>query len=232
MTPEEPKPMSRATAVAYALALPLSLLALVFWPAGSLTWTPGWVFAAVLAAAFGASAAYLAKVNPVIYRARARFQDGTKGWDLVLLAIMLPAMMAVIPLAAYDAARAHWSNAPLWVVLLGYAAIIAGIAGTAWAQAVNPFFEPGVRLQTERGQHVIDTGPYRLVRHPGYSSALLLFIGLALALGSWWALIPAGLASAILVLRTALEDSLLRRSLDDYEAFTRRTRARLIPGVW
>ena len=103
---------------------------------------------------------------------------------------------------------------------------------TAWAQAVNPFFEPGVRIQSERRQRVFDTGPYRVIRHPGYSSALLLFVGMALSLGSFWALVPAALASAILVLRTALEDRLLRAELAGYEDYTRRIRWRLAPGLW
>ena len=66
----------------------------------------------------------------------------------------------------------------------------------AWAETVNPFFEPGVRIQTERGHYVIDTGPYAIIRHPGYFAAILLFTGVALSLGSWWALIPAGFAVA------------------------------------
>lgn len=121
---------------------------------------------------------------------------------------------------------------PGWVVVAGYVATLAGMAITAWAQAVNPFFEPGVRIQSERHQHVIDTGPYRFVRHPGYVAALLLFFGMALALASLWALAPAAMASAFLVLRTAWEDRLLRAELPGYADYARRVRARLIPGIW
>jgi protein-S-isoprenylcysteine O-methyltransferase Ste14 len=97
---------------------------------------------------------------------------------------------------------------------------------------VNPFFEPGVRIQTERHQRVIDAGPYRFVRHPGYFSALLLFFGMALALESFWALAPAALASAFVVLRTSWEDRLLRAELAGYGDYSRRVRWRLFPGVW
>ncbi|WP_422418727.1 methyltransferase family protein [Pseudomonas sp. GZD-222] len=228
----DPEPMSRRTAVAYALGLPLALLVLIFLPAGSLAWRPGWIFLGVLVLAFALSALLLARVNPVIYRARSRFQAGTKGWDKALLAFMLPAMVAVLPVAALDAGRFHDSLVPGWLVLLGYGAALAGIAVTAWAQAVNPFFEPGVRIQSERHQRVIDNGPYRFVRHPGYIAALWLFFGMALALGSFWALLPAAVAAALLVVRTTWEDRLLQAELDGYAEYARRVRYKLVPGIW
>jgi protein-S-isoprenylcysteine O-methyltransferase Ste14 len=224
--------MPLAKAVAYAIGLPLALLVLIFLPAGTLGWPNGWVFVIVLILAFGASALVLARVNPVIYRARSRFQPGTKGWDKALLAIILPMMVAIIPVASLDAARFHWSHVPLWLAALGYVVLVAGIAVTAWAQAVNPFFEPGVRIQSERDQRVIGGGPYRFVRHPGYVAALVMFFGMALGLGSLWAFVPAALASAALVLRTAWEDRLLRTALPGYEAYARKVRWRLLPGLW
>jgi protein-S-isoprenylcysteine O-methyltransferase Ste14 len=219
-------------AIGYAIGLPLALLLLIFLPAGSISWRPGWVFIAVLIVAFGISALVLARVNPIIYRARSRFQPGTKGWDKALLAVVLPAMVAILPVAALDAGRFHWSAVPDWVAVVGYVAAVAGIAVTAWAQAVNPFFEPGVRIQSERHHHVIDTGPYRFVRHPGYVAALMLFFGMALALGSFWALVPAVLASAALVLRTSWEDRLLRAELPGYADYASDVRSRLLPGIW
>src|SRR3546814_9245373 len=160
-TPQDPPPMPPAKIIVYAITLPLSLLLLIFWPAGSLGWRPGWLFVAIVVIGFGVSGLVLARVNPVIYRARSRFQPGTKGWDKALLAVILPAMVAILPVAALDAGRRHWSQVPLWLVAGGYAALLAGIAVTARAQAVNPFFEPGVRIQSERHQRVIDSGPYR-----------------------------------------------------------------------
>jgi protein-S-isoprenylcysteine O-methyltransferase Ste14 len=230
--PVEPKPMSRGAAVAYATGLPLGLLALVFGPVGWIGWRPGWFFIATLAASFAVSVLVIALVNPVIFRARSRFQKGTQTWDLVLLAVMLPVMVLEIPLGTLDSGRMHWSLVPTAIVGLGHLLILAAIAGTAWAQAVNPFFEPGVRIQQERGQHVISTGPYALVRHPGYCSAIALCVGIALALASWWALVPAAIASALLVLRTVWEDRLLRTELAGYEGYARRIRFRLVPGLW
>jgi protein-S-isoprenylcysteine O-methyltransferase Ste14 len=224
--------MSRTTAIAYAVGLPLGLLALVFLPVGRLYWLPGWYFIAFVGVAYGASALILARVNPAIYRARSRFQPGTKRWDLILLWFMLPAMVAEVPLATFDAGRMAWSDVPLSVVILGYILLGAGIATTAWAQAVNRFFEPGVRIQRERGQNVVGSGPYAFVRHPGYVGALMMFAGIALALASWWALVPAVWAGAVLILRTSWEDALLQAELDGYADYARRVRFRLVPGIW
>jgi protein-S-isoprenylcysteine O-methyltransferase Ste14 len=228
----DPKPMSRTKAILSAIGSPLILVALVFAPVGTFDWSPGWIFIAVLVATFGLSALLLACVNPMIYRARSRFQPGTKKWDLILLAFMLPAMIVEIPLATLDAGRMRWSEVPLWVVLVGYVLLVAGIAITTWAQAVNPFFEPGVRIQRERAQQVITFGPYRFIRHPGYSAAIAMFVGIPLALASWWALVPAALAIALLVARTGLEDRLLQAELSGYSDYARRTRYRLAPGIW
>jgi protein-S-isoprenylcysteine O-methyltransferase Ste14 len=232
MTVTEPEPMSRAKAIAYAIGLPLALLALVFAPVSRLDWAPGWVFIAFLVIVYGFSALVLWRVNPIIYRARSRFQPGTERWDLVLLWLMLPAMVAEIPLATLDSGRMGWSAVPLSIVIGGYILVGAGTLLGTWAQAVNRFFEPGVRLQKERGQQVISSGPYALVRHPGYVGAVMIFAGLALALASWWALVPAAWASAVLILRTICEDSLLRAGLDGYAVYARRVRFRLLPGIW
>ena len=232
MTVTDPEPMSRAKAISYAICLPLALLMLVFLPAGSLGWRPGWIFIAFLAISYGIAILIMRRVNPAIFRARSRFQTGTKRWDLILVSLILLGMIAEIPLAALDAGRMAWSAMPVSVMILGYILLAAGIALGTWAQAVNRFFEPGVRLQRERGQHVISDGPYAFVRHPGYVSAILVFAGLALALGSWWALLPAAWASGLLILRTSWEDALLHAELEGYADYARRVRFRLMPGLW
>jgi protein-S-isoprenylcysteine O-methyltransferase Ste14 len=224
--------MSRGLALAYGIGTPLIFAALMFVPTGDIGWVRGWVFLAVLVAAFGASTLVIAKVNTVIFRARSRFQRGTEKWDLALVALILAAMMTEIAVASLDAGRMRWSHVPPWVVLLGYVLTVGGVAVTAWAQAVNPFFEPGVRIQSERNQHPISTGPYKFIRHPGYSAAIAMFVGISLALASWWALIPAAVAIALLIARTALEDRLLGAQLPGYAEYAETTRYRLAPWVW
>ena len=101
---------------------------------------------------------------------------------------------------------------PPWLTVVGYVLFVVSMVGIAWVLRVNKYAEPRVRIQAERGQTVIDTGPYAVVRHPFYVLAVLLFGGIPLCLGSLWALLPAACAIGLLVLRTALEDRLLHAS--------------------
>ena len=174
---------------------------------------------------------YLWLVNPEMMAARLRFHKGTKRWDKILLCFLLPPVYAVFLVAALDR-RFHWSPVAWWVRAVGYLLFLVGLGILTWAAAVNKFFERTVRIQTDRGHHVIDTGPYALVRHPGYVGFMLFFVGSALCLGSWWALIPAGLASALLILRTRWEDETLQAELPGYKEYTARVHYKLIPGVW
>jgi protein-S-isoprenylcysteine O-methyltransferase Ste14 len=228
----EPSPAQWRSIVRRSVAVLLVLVLLLFVPAGSISWGRGWLFLLVLVTVFGISAVYVWRINPEIFAARSRIQPGTKRWDRILLGFLFPAMLAIIPVAALDDGRFQWSRMSWWFVGLGYLLLITGTAITAWAQAVNRFFEPGVRIQTERGHHVVHTGPYAIVRHPGYFAACLLFAGVALALGSWWALIPVGFAALLIMIRTEWEDRTLHAELAGYKAYAQRIRFRLIPGVW
>ena len=228
----EPSPAQWRSIVTRSVAALLVLALLLFIPAGSISWTRGWLFLLVLVTDLGVSALYLWRINPEIFAARSRIHPGTKRWDRILLGLLFPAMLAIPPVAALDDGRFHWSRMSWWFVGLGYLLLTTAVAITAWAQAVNRFFEPGVRIQTERGHHVVDTGPYAIIRHPGYFAACLLFPGIALALGSWWALVPAGFAVLLIVIRTAWEDRTLHAELAGYAAYAKRVRFRLIPGVW
>jgi protein-S-isoprenylcysteine O-methyltransferase Ste14 len=141
-------------------------------------------------------------------------------------------MLAIPIVAALDDGRYHRSHVPWWGSLVGYALIIAGFVGVTRATSVNKFFEPSVRIQADRGHRVIDTGPYAIVRHPGYALGYPLFLGMPLALGSLWALIPALLLGPLLVLRTLWEDRTLQAELPGYNEYAQRVRYRLVPGIW
>jgi len=157
---------------------------------------------------------------------------GTKRWDKVLIALLMLSFLALFPLAALDSGRFHWSSVPAWLIVLGYALLCIGFFISIWAEAVNKFAEPSVRIQTERGHKVIDTGPYAIIRHPLYFGSLFLFLGIPLALGSYWALIPAAAATVTIVVRTILEDRTLQNELPGYKEYTSRVPRRLIPGLW
>jgi protein-S-isoprenylcysteine O-methyltransferase Ste14 len=194
--------------------------------------TKGSIFVWVLLGTLAVAGLFLWLVNPEVVVARIRFHRGTKLWDRILLCFFLPAVYAVFVVGAMDAGRFHWSAVPWWVCGLGYVLFLIGVGIFTWAEAVNKFFEVTVRIQADRGQKVIDTGPYAIVRHPGYVGAMLFLVGAALGFGSLWALIPAGLASILLLLRTRWEDQTLQAELPGYKEYAQRTRYRLIPGVW
>ena len=135
--------------------------------------------------------------------------------------------------AALDGGRYHWSP-PLSPVVysVGYVLLAFGYVLMLWAMWTNRFFSAVVRIQTDRGHAVVQEGPYRFVRHPGYVAITPLLAATPFALGSFWALIPAGLGVVLFVIRTALEDAALQRELPGYAEYARKVRYRLVPGVW
>ncbi len=228
----QPTPTQWRSIVVRSVATLLILALLLFLPAGTIAWLRGWLFLLVFVALMVAAALYLWRVNPAIFAARGKIHEGTERLDRILLGFLLAAVLAIVPLASLDDGRFQWSRMSWWIVGVGYLLLNTGMVITAGAQSVNPFFEPGVRIQTERGHRVVDAGPYAVIRHPGYFGALFLFSGLALSLGSWRALIPAGFVTLLLVIRTAWEDRMLQAKLPGYAAYAQQVRFRLIPGVW
>ena len=204
---------------------------LLFLPAGTLDWPLGWLFLIAFTTAMVIAVAVMWRVNPEIFVARSRVQPGTRKLDYLFIAIVVGAIAAILPVAGLDF-RFGWTHMPGWVVALGYGIFALGFAGSIWAPAVNRHFEPGVRIQSDRGQTVIDFGPYAIVRHPGYAAAAILVIGMALSLGSWWALVPALIAIMGSVPRTLFEERVLDAGLPGYRAYKQRVKYRWIPGVW
>ena len=204
---------------------------LLFWPAGTFNWPAAWWFAIAFLVSTLIAVVVIWRVNPEIFVARSRIQPGTQSWDYFFIALIIGGFMLVLPVAGLDF-RYGWSAMPGWFVGFGFVLFILGYAGSIWPVSVNRHFEPGVRIQEDRGQTVIDTGPYAIVRHPGYSAATLLILGMALMLGSYWALIPAVVAILATAVRTVLEERTLHAGLAGYTAYTQRVKYRWVPGVW
>ena len=205
----------------------------MFLAAGDFGWLPGWIFLGVYLVMSAAVVAYLWRVNPEVVVARSNFRrEGEGVAQRVIFVLLFVLFIAMFPVAALDAGRFHWSAVPPWLVGAGYLLTVLGMVGNTWVLSVNKFAEPSVRVQTERGQQVIDRGPYAVVRHPLYATAFLLCAGIPLALASYWALAPAGVAVVVIVVRTALEDRMLQNDLAGYRDYASRVRYRLIPGLW
>ncbi len=226
--PAEPSPVRVALASAASLGL---MVALLFGPAGRLDWTAGWIYLGILVASLRINYACLRRWNPELIERRMHLPSDTKTWDKVWIGFFSPLFVAVYVVASLDAGRGG-STMPAWLWPVGLALFVPGMALFTWSMVVNPFFEKTVRIQTDRNQRVIDTGPYQYVRHPGYVGFFGWILSAPLFLGSWWALVPALLSAAGVIVRTALEDRTLREELDGYEDYARRVRFRLVPGVW
>lgn len=209
-----------------------SLAALLFVPAGRLDWMAGWLYLGIVTANLAINYGHVRRRNPELIRHRMRLGKGTKTWDKLWAGLFTPVFLSAYVVAGLDAGRYGWSDMPLWLWPVGLATFLPGTALFTWSMGVNPFFEKTVRIQKERGHRVIDTGPYRFVRHPGYVGFSGWILSAPLLLGSWWAFIPSVLSLAGLVVRTALEDRTLREELSGYADYARRVRFRLIPGVW
>lgn len=147
------------------------------------------------------------------------------------LVLFTPVVIAIYVVAVLEARDEAWS-APGAAWLLGLAIFVPGWALVIWSMVVNPFFEKTVRIQTDHGHRVIDTGPYAYVRHPGYVGFVGWMLSTPLLLPSAWAFVPALLAVIAVVIRTALEDRTLHAELPGYAEYAARIRFRLIPGVW
>ena len=204
---------------------------LLFASAGTIDWPRAWWFMAAFVVAILVAVAVLYRMNPEIFAARSRIQPGTKLWDYIFITLVIGGMTLILPVAGFDK-RLGGANAPDWVVVVGYVLFVISFIGQTWPQAVNRHFEPGVRIQEDRGQTVIDTGPYAYVRHPGYISGSLLALSIALVLGSWWALVPVAVVIVGLAVRTVFEERTLRAELAGYTDYTRRVKWRWVPGVW
>ena len=213
------------------LMMPLVLLT-IGW---DLAWWQGWLYT-VLFVVIGIGSRVLAeKRHPGLMAERSKFgkDQNVKPWDKVLAPLM--AFSLSIPLFIVAGLDHHfgWSpEFPIWLNILGFILIVPGYAFASWAIIENRFFSSVTRIQMDRGHIVCDSGPYRIVRHPGYAGNIPPLAGIALALGSVWTLIPAIIALIITVIRTILEDQTLHQELPGYREYANRVRYRLIPGIF
>lgn len=207
--------------------------ALLLGSAGRWDWLAAWATVAIYAAWVITTAILVVPRHPDLLMERVdRRAQGVKGWDRAILGVLGLLTVAKYVLAGLEI-RFGWSGGmPDSVQLAGGVTALAGYALVSVSMAVNPFFSTVARIQTDRGHAVATTGPYRWVRHPGYLGASVFELATPLLLGSWYAL-PLGVAGAgFLVLRTGLEDRMLRKELAGYAGFARAVRWRLVPGLW
>lgn len=224
-----------ARMVAQFVVVTVVLPAVIFLAAWTLRWWNAWAYyAAVLVGALSSRLA-IALRHPDLLMERGtsmKSADAKPGDRLIVLlaALLLPTIGLVV--AGLDHRFGWTALLPTGVPIAGLAMLAAGYALGAWAMAANRFFSAVVRIQKERGHTVVTGGPYRVVRHPSYAGGVLATLGIPLLLNSWWAFIPALGVVVLTIVRTRLEDRTLQKELPGYAAYARRTRFRLMPGVW
>ena len=205
---------------------------LLFLSAGRLDWSAAWIYLAISAAVILVNSTILLSTKPAVIAARGQLRQDAKEWDKQLTAIAAVLMLVALVIPGLDF-RFGWSGSfPSALPILGFVALALGYALTSWAMIANPFFETRVRIQSDRGQTVTTSGPYRLVRHPGYVGMVLQSLGTPIGLASWWGLVPGVAVILAFIIRTALEDQTLQQELPGYSAYAQRVRYRLLPGVW
>jgi protein-S-isoprenylcysteine O-methyltransferase Ste14 len=207
----------------------LVLAAILFLSSGHLAWVWAWAY---LGVGLGILIINVLILPAELIAERGQPRDNVKRWDKVLTSIAgLPTL--AVPIVAGLQQRYGWSPQLVPAIhLIGLAFFALGQGLFSWAMASNKYFSTLVRIQMDRGHTVATGGPYRYIRHPGYAGYSVSFLAMSLALGSLWAVIPAGLMAYLLVLRTSLEDRTLQEELPGYKEYSERVRYRLLPGVW
>ncbi|NJD59700.1 MAG: isoprenylcysteine carboxyl methyltransferase [Anaerolineales bacterium] len=213
------------------LLIPITLFACAW----DLSWWQAWIYSMLVFAAGVGGRMWAERRHPGLMEERIQYEKApdVKSWDKILAPLMAVSVAFPLLIVAGLDHRFRWSPPfPIWLNLLGL--ILSGLGYTlaVWALVENRFFSSVVRIQVERGHVVCDTGPYRIVRHPGYLGNILPLAGIVLALSSLWTIIPALAALIIALIRTSLEDRTLQAELPGYSEYAQQVRYRLFPGIY
>ncbi len=207
---------------------------IIFSAAGTLSYTGGWLYLGEMVAIAVVFGVHGVRVDPGLLRERLKppVQKDQPLEDKLVLIPFLLLVFGAMGFMAADAARWHWSAMPPSVQWAGCALLLAAFLFMHWTMRTNSFAAPVVKIQKDRGQMVITTGPYTIVRHPMYFGALFYFAGTSLVLGSWWGLATVPIFALLLGIRIGIEEKTLRMGLEGYDDYAQRVRWRLIPLIW
>jgi protein-S-isoprenylcysteine O-methyltransferase Ste14 len=212
--------------------LRLAFIPLIFVAAGTFNWPRLWFFLGFYVVTTSALVLWLKKRDPGLLKERMTVKKDVKDWDKTIIRIYTVVLMIMYIVLPLDAVRFGWSRVPAVLSWLAFSGIFVSWAVVFWAFRENAYLSALVRVQTDRGQTVCTTGPYRFVRHPMYLAVILAMLCVPLFLGSLFSLIPAVLIAGLFVLRTSLEDRTLQKELPGYVDYAAKVRWKLVPKVW
>ena len=206
----------------------------LFLAAGIIVWLSGWVFLVLFFGFIVALTQWLLRHNPGLLTERMTGigKPNQPAWDRVFFVAMELFFLAWLVLMPLDVVRFRWSQMPSWLQVVGAVILLCSFYLFFLTYRENPYLSPAVRIQTERGQTVISTGPYRYVRHPMYAAVIPFVVGTTLLLGSWYGLLLGPILVAVIAFRAVREERVLRQELPGYDAYMTRVKYRLIPYIW
>jgi protein-S-isoprenylcysteine O-methyltransferase Ste14 len=203
----------------------------LFWPAGTFDYWQAWAFIAVFTAVSAGPSIYWGLRKPEVLRRRMRSGPIAETRPAQKVAMVgIPAMIVAVSVVSALDHRFGWSQVPVPVVVSGQILVAVGLSLAT--MVVNQNSYAAATITVEADQPVISTGLYGFVRHPMYAFALVMMVGMPLALDSYWGLVTVVPAAAVLALRIVDEEKMLRQELAGYDEYTHKVHYRLVPGVW
>ena len=210
----------------------LFFLLMLFISAGRINYWQGWLYATICIISVLLNS-FALKNKDEIAAERSGVKSGTKSWDKRILGLSTVTLIITYIVTGLDSGRFQWSPSFHWSInTIGAILILLGEVIFLMAQKQNKFFSSLMRIQTDRGHTVCDTGIYKIIRHPAYFGNIITATGIPLILGSLWGFIPSVVSIFLILIRTSLEDKTLIKELDGYRDYTYKTQYRLLPYIW
>jgi len=198
---------------------------------GTWAWINIWIYAVLSTLTSVLVYIFVVRVNPSLYNERGNPKENTKKWDLIWVRVYGLTSYSSIIIAGLNK-KNNWSSlGDKWIIPGGILIILSGMLAT-WAMAENSYFSSVVRIQDDRGQIVVNSGPYQYIRHPGYLSGIMFFLGTPMVLDSVYSFFPFACIVVGFVIRVIFEEKMLIAKLDGYREYSQMVKYRLIPGIW
>jgi protein-S-isoprenylcysteine O-methyltransferase Ste14 len=216
----------------FALAVLAAVMGLLlFIAAGTMSYWQAWVYLGIFFGASALTTAFLIRRDPALLERRMHGGPTAEKRPVERLIMVFTSIgfIALLVVPALDH-RFRWSGVPVWAVIVGDVLVVIGFYFIFLVYRENTF--TSATIEVAPGQTVISTGPYAIVRHPMYASALLYLVGTTLALGSYWGMVPLVATMPFLIWRLFDEEKLLAENLPGYVEYRKKVRHRLVPGIW